>query len=732
MTMGLRDKILVYILLPVLVVVAVVTYFNIRDSEHLLRGAVERNLVEITDGAAAEIERGNLEAMTIPRVVTQAQANGMFGQREATTALSRALLERFDSLIGVSVGYEPDADGADDQWKGVDGPLASAHDDNGRFLPYWFRNMSKGGQIELEELVTMDTSEYYAGLKARWLADRTTDHIVTEPYIYNQQNLIVEQICPIVINGSFVGIAGVDRGVDFLHNYLLELRPFESARLFLVSEGGAIIASTVDRSLHTLPVRYLYFDNYGHWVSDFLEMDETAGVWRLREGQKEPGADSGYVTDYRDLLMKALSGELPEGVVTFDDVLVDGRSLATAARIPTGGWTLVMLVDEDEVFAPIGAMVRRTILLTAVGMAVIALIVVVFARVLARRLEMAVGHAQQVAAGDLTAEIAVTGSDEISRLFEAIRNMVASLNSLISQVKRSSIQLIGTANEIAAVARNQEDSSQNFGSSTSQIAAAVKEISATSAELYNTMSRVSTLSGETAQAAGGGRSQLAEMEQTMEALSAATASVSAKLAVVSDKARTINRVVTTISKVADQTNLLSLNAAIEAEKAGEYGLGFAVVAREIRRLADQTAVATLDIGKIVREMQGAVSAGVMEMDKFAVEVRQGVSVVQDLGDSLENVIGKVESLSPQFQSVKEGMQAQTHGAAQIDEAMVDLTDGARRTADSVRDFERTAQSLHDAVDSLRREVARFKVAVKDRSGLTNMPFRFGPPPSANG
>ena len=104
-------------------------------------------------------------------------------------------------------------------------------------------------------------------------------------------------------------------------------------------------------------------------------------------------------------------------------------------------------------------------------------------------------------------------------------------------------------------------------------------------------------------------------------------------------------VVTTITKVADQANLLSVNAAIEAEKAGEYGLGFLVLAREIRRLADQTAVATLDIEQMVKQMQGAVSAGVMEMDKFTEEVRQAVESVGKMGQSLGHVNEQDQALS---------------------------------------------------------------------------------------
>ena len=102
--------------------------------------------------------------------------------------------------------------------------------------------------------------------------------------------------------------------------------------------------------------------------------------------------------------------------------------------------------------------------------------------------------------------------------------------------------------------------------------------------------------------------------------------------------------VTTINKVADQTNLLSLNAAIEAAKAGEFGQGFAVVAREIRRLADQTAIATLDIEQMVKEMQSSVSSGVMGMEKFAQEVQSAVREVNEISGQIAHIIEQVQGL----------------------------------------------------------------------------------------
>jgi methyl-accepting chemotaxis protein WspA len=148
----------------------------------------------------------------------------------------------------------------------------------------------------------------------------------------------------------------------------------------------------------------------------------------------------------------------------------------------------------------------------------------------------------------------------------------------------------------------------------------------------------------------------------MRHLVESTGSISSKLAATREKADSITQVVTTTTQVAGQADLPSTDAAGEAEKAGEHGRGFLVVAREIRRLADQTAVATLDIESMVRLTQGAVPAGALQRDKFGDEVRSGVGRVAEVNGQTGQIIAEVAALSERFGSVNEGMHNQAAGA----------------------------------------------------------------------
>jgi methyl-accepting chemotaxis protein WspA len=298
--------------------------------------------------------------------------------------------------------------------------------------------------------------------------------------------------------------------------------------------------------------------------------------------------------------------------------------------------------------------------------------------------------------------------DETGDMMASFRDMTETLGKLIGQVQRSGIQVTTSGTEITASAKQLESTVAEQAAATQQVSASSSEISATSRDLLRTMSGVGEGVGEAAAQAESGQSELSEMEKAMRQLVKSTGSISSRLGVISDRASKISTVVTTINKISDQTALLSLNAAIEAEKAGELGKGFSVVAREISRLADQTAVSTQDIEAVVKEMQSAVSSGVMEMDKFSEEVRRRVEEVNSIATALGRMIEKVQALGPEFETVKQGMNAQTQAAQQINEAMKQLAETANLSKSTLAEFQKATGQLTSAVQGLQGEVSRFR------------------------
>ncbi len=311
--------------------------------------------------------------------------------------------------------------------------------------------------------------------------------------------------------------------------------------------------------------------------------------------------------------------------------------------------------------------------------------------------------------GDLSRRLNLERKDEFGAVETGFNDMMTELTALVSQAQRSSVQVTTSVTEIAATSKQQQATATETAATTTEIGATSREIAATSRDLVRTMTEVSTAADQASVLAGSGQQGLARMEDTMHSVMGAADLVNAKLAILNEKAGNINQGVVTIVKVADQTNLLSLNAAIEAEKAGEYGRGFAVVATEVRRLADQTAVATYDIEQMVREIQSAVSAGVMGMDKFSEEVRRGMAEVQQVGEQLSQIIHQVQALAPRVLMVNEGMQAQATGAEQINHALVQLGDASSQTVESLRQASFAIDELSQVAVGLRSGVSRFKV-----------------------
>jgi methyl-accepting chemotaxis protein WspA len=511
-------------------------------------------------------------------------------------------------------------------------------------------------------------------------------------------------------------------------------------------EGGKIIGMLVVgekiEGLQTLR-RNILSMIIGHsgYVSIVGATGEARGLYIISKGGERDGEN---IWDARDTTGRSIVQDeirntmaLPRGGVLVDSYSWQnpGESrprvkLVALMYFEPWGWLINASIYEDDYGAAIGnvrSSVRSMLFISLLG----GLAALVFALAaaffvggrLSRPLEVATRLANRIAAGDLAAARSdaailkksgnghghIQFADESDELMKSIGTMTVTLESLIGQVQRSGIQVTTSATEISASARQLEATVAEQAASTRQVSATTTQISQTSTQLLKTMDGVSRTVGEAATCAESGHTELGGMETAMRQLAKSTSSISSRLGAISDHASKISTVVTAINKISDQTALLSLNAAIEAEKAGEFGKGFSVVAREISRLADQTASATQDIEAVVREMQTSVTSGVMEMDKFSEEVRRRVDDVNTIADQLGAIIDHVRELGPEFENAQQEVNAQSTGAQQISEAMKELAQAADQNRESLTEFKGATGQLNAAVVGLQEQIARFNV-----------------------
>jgi methyl-accepting chemotaxis protein WspA len=666
MQRSIAGRLLFWFLVIALIPCAILTAITARIAATALEASVRDNLVQIAAAKAGELEAYAGERVRDASALARGPTVVRAMQELATAAGAAAPAQRREKLAALGAEF--------DEYFGY---VATAFGYEQLLL------IDAGGRVvySLADSIPPDTQIVGGGLANSELAggfDRARTLLQADLSGFQSYGKAAQPLafvtCPVFSGGRVIGAVALGLGPERIWRVLSDLTG--------LGDTGEIVAGQLvgNSVLVTTPLR--------HAADAAFRMQIPLGSDQAKATQAAASGDRGYgtVRDYR------------------------GQEVAAAwCYAPSFRWGLAVKQDAREAFGLVRfqrAAIIGLSLATIVGVTLAALVV---ARTISNPIRTAVAVAKQVAGGDLRADVAATTDDETGALLTAIQTMTNDLRGLIGRIQRSSVALISTATAIQATASEQQQVIADYGASTSQAVAAVKQISVTSQELLRTMTEVNDMAGHTGRMAADGRVSLGAMDGTMRQLAESTSSFGSKLAVISERAANINLAVTTITKVADQTNLLSINAAIEAEKAGEYGLGFLVVAREIRRLADQTAVASLDIERMVKEMQYSVSAGVMEMDKFAEQVRAGVREIGDVGTKLGEIIAAVQGISGRFGQVTEGMRAQSQGADQIREAMIRLAEGASRTASSLDDFNKATIHLREAVGDLKEEVSRFTI-----------------------
>jgi methyl-accepting chemotaxis protein WspA len=668
---SVKGKILIWVSLILIVFLGSLLLLASSNMEEEQQNAASDLIVSTVQSAASDFNKFNKRGVDIAKMMAVAQKTSLYPNREASLRNLKASLEANPNFLGSFVIYEPKADRNLQQErlnKIQTDPTEKVQDLQFQlFASYWSRGDKRSTELEHTELKLGDKLAYQAVLDNVMSGSKQL-FAIAEPYVRGKHT-IVESAYPIIKDGEFVGVTGVDQSLESLKNQLSKMKPFESTDYFVIARSGGIITNTLNAALN---------------------------------GRKQND------TSYSDVLSHFIHEKRSSKTIErFSDQLDKKDYFYSAAPVEVGDWLVVMRVQVDEVLAPATNAFWRWVIMAVGGM--IAFIVFLF--FLSRNITAAIFQAQhvtqEVSSGNLTIDITEEREDELGSLMLSLKSMNEKLFNLVSNVKRSTEEITKTADNIEVYTQDEKDKTSDFLELTNEIVKTVKSISQTSMGLVKTMKEINEAAQHTTELADSGRSGLSNMEEAMHHLQDSTKTIASKFSVLNDKANNINSVVTTINKVADQTNLLSLNAAIEAEKAGEQGLGFAVVATEIRRLADQTAIATLDIEQMVKEVQEAVSSGVLGMENFSKEVNRSIEDVASLGKQLSQIIEQVKTLITRFESVSGGVDNQLTGAQEVSQFISKLSASVEETSNSLKTFHLSTKSLKNYTQVLQDEVAYF-------------------------
>ncbi len=311
--------------------------------------------------------------------------------------------------------------------------------------------------------------------------------------------------------------------------------------------------------------------------------------------------------------------------------------------------------------------------------------------------------------GDLTKLINVTSNDEFGQLADEINSLVEKIRRIISQIAQTSEQVSASAVELQANSAQMAAGAEEVAAQAVTVATAGEEMSATSGDIAQNCQMASEGSQQASAAAVSGVQVVDETIKVMNSIAERVMSSAKAVESLGSRSDQIGQIVGTIEDIADQTNLLALNAAIEAARAGEQGRGFAVVADEVRALAERTTRATREIGEMIKAIQQETKGAVIAMEEGVSEVARGSEKAFDSGRALEQILRQINDVNLQIHQVATAAEEQTATTSEISSNMHKITEVVDKTSRGAKASASEANHLSALANDLRRIVSQFKI-----------------------
>jgi len=376
---------------------------------------------------------------------------------------------------------------------------------------------------------------------------------------------------------------------------------------------------------------------------------------------------------------------------------------------PGLNWVIVLSAYQNEINKPITIMAMVSSIGGILGVVLLSILIFIMIRTILKPLANLVHTADKVAAGDLTVSLEHDSNDEIGKLSDAIKGMVSKLKGVIGEIKQASASVASGSHQLSATSEEITRTMSDQSNRSSQIATATEEMSQTVIDIAKNAANIAHQSSETAAIAKKGAEVVDKSVAESMSIVETVRTSAGVMQTLGDKSQQIGEIVDVINDIADQTNLLALNAAIEAARAGEQGRGFAVVADEVRKLAERTAQATAEISQMIGAIQGEVGSAVEAMNRTNEKVNTGLEYSVSAGNELKEIVNSVTSLQNLVQQIATATEEMSTTSEAISGDIQAVAGGAKEISGESDQIAKSSSELARLAGQLKTTVDQFRV-----------------------